>query len=251
MSRIILKKTISPKCHAILYRSHRSIIIMQKIWQRLKVKLKYNYLVRLIIKETKLFYFLYRERHFWFIEYIHIHILLLRKVDLKAVERNVIVRLVCEKKSLTTAAPTKIRFAGWSSVAMGGHNRGDWESGENWRRGGRKRKPRILTPQSFYLSLSRCSLTSRGNEVENRILRGSTHLFFTFHEDTNVGFRAPLRFPDISNVSESRSGFPRQPSARKLRRIKKKGKKTVSAPFITLSKSREPRKHKYNWEKWE
>lgn len=41
---------------------------------------------------------------------------------------------------------------------------------------------------------NRCSLTSRGNEVENRTLPGSTHLFFTFHEDTNVGFRAPLRF---------------------------------------------------------
>lgn len=49
---------------------------------------------------------------------------------------------------------------------------------------------RNLSPSpslSFFLR----SLTSRGNEVENRILRGSTHLFFTFHEDTNVGFRAP------------------------------------------------------------
>lgn len=110
------------------------------------------------------------------------------------------------------AAPTKIRFAGWSSpFVTGGHNRGDWESGENWRGGGRKRekKSRILIQNP-------CSLTSRGNEVENRTLLGSTHLFFTFQEDTNVGFRALLRFPDISNVSESRSGFSRQPSARKL-----------------------------------
>lgn len=35
--------------------------------------------------------------------------------------------------------------------------------------------------------------------MENRTLLGSTHLFFTFQEDTNVGFRALLRFPDISN----------------------------------------------------
>lgn len=68
-------------------------------------------------------------------------------------------------------------------------------------------------PNSYHNSRS---LTSRGNEVENRTLLGSTHLFFTFHEDTNVGFRALLRFPDISNVSESRSGFSTQPSARKL-----------------------------------
>lgn len=143
---------------------------------------------------------------------------LLREMDFKASERNVIVRTVLyvkKKKSLTAAAPTKIRFTGWSSpFAMGGHNRGDWESGENWRgegagAGEKGKKSRILIHDP-------CSLTSRGNEVENRTLLGSTHLFFTFHEDTNVGFRALLRFPDISNVSESRSGFSRQPSARKL-----------------------------------
>lgn len=48
------------------------------------------------------------------------------------------------------AAPTKIRFAGWSSpFAMGGHNRGDWESGENLRRGRgwekRERSPEFLS----------------------------------------------------------------------------------------------------------
>lgn len=128
--------------------------------------------------------------------------------------------LYLKKLFIAVAAPTKIRFAGWSSpLATGGHNRGDWESGENWRGGGRKGKE---VPNSYPQSLF---LTSRGNEVENRTLLGSTHLFFTFQEDTNVGFRALLRFPDISNVSESRSGFSRQPSARKLYQTANGGKK--------------------------
>jgi hypothetical protein len=48
-----------------------------------------------------------------------------------------------------------------------------------------------------------CSLNPRGNEVENRTLRSPTHLFFAFHENFILEFRALLRFSDISNASKA------------------------------------------------
>jgi len=71
--------------------------------------------------------------------YVHFYC---EKWILKPLRAMVLFKQSIRKKSLTVTAPTKIRFAGWSSpFAMGGHNRGDWESGENWRgEGGRKRE---------------------------------------------------------------------------------------------------------------